>query len=470
MRTERVKWGALAAASALIFAGLVPTAAQASPAAASAERSAAAAADGDVEAASPGQEATDLTSGDLTADDLVETLIGEGITYSNAVYTGAAEGAGEVTGMSAVGVEGGVALSSGSIADSDLGPSSVLGPNELTGNTSVLGVPGDSDLNLIVDPLTTMDASVLEFDFVPDTDQVKFTYVFGSDEYNEYVDSDYNDVFGFYVNGSNCAVVDTDEGTAPVTINTINNGVNSSLYNDNDAEAGHPHETEMDGFTEPLVCASDVTPGETNHVKLAIADTADATRDSAVLISAGTFAANTAPTAEDATYTTTIDTPVSTPLVASDPDGDELTYTVVEEPAEGTLSGDAPDLTYTPAEGYEGQETFTFTANDGAEDSNVATVTVNVVDEAPTAEPTVEPTAEPTQEPSAEPTDDPTTSPSPAPSETPAPAPEPEPSADPQPGEDLPRTGSDIGVALTAGGLLTAAGAVFLFIARRRRA
>lgn len=457
-----MKWGALAAASALVLVGLVPTAAHASPAVSSAERSAAAAVEGDVEAVSPGQEATDLTSGDLTADDLVKKLVGQGITYSNAAYTGAAEGAGEVIGMSAVGVEEGVALSSGSIADSARGPSSILGPNERSGSTSGLGVPGDSDLDLIVDPLTTQDASVLEFDFIPETDQVTFTYVFGSDEYNEFVGSQFNDVFGFYVNGANCAVVDTEEGPAPVTINTINNDVNPSLYNDNDPEAGHPHDTEMDGFTEPLVCASEVTPGETNHVKLAIADTADNSHDSAVLISAGTFAANSAPITDDATYTTTIDTPVSTPLVASDPDGDALTYTVVDEPAEGTLSGDAPNLTYTPAPGYEGQDTFTFVANDGAEDSDVATVTVNVVEE--------EPTQEPTQEPSEEPTDDPSTAPSPEPTETAPPAPSPEPSADPEPGEDLPRTGSDIGVALKAGGLLTAAGAVFVLITRRRRA
>lgn len=463
-----MKWGALAAASALVFAGVVPTAASATTTASPPERSAAAVSGSDVRAVSAGQAATDLTSADLTPEDLVETLVGDGITYSDVVYTGAAEGAGEVTGMSAIGVEEGVALSSGSVANSEKGPSSILGPNGSEGNTSTLGVPGDADLDLIVDPSTTMDASVLEFDFIPETDQVTFTYVFGSDEYNEFVGSVYNDVFGFYVNGTNCAVADTDEGSAPVTINTINNELNSSLYNDNDAAAGHPHDTEMDGFTDPLVCASEVTAGETNHVKLAIADSSDSSLDSAVVISAGTFQASSAPIAEDATYTTTVDTPVSTPLVASDPDGDALTYTVVDEPSEGTLSGDAPNLTYTPADGYEGQDTFTFLANDGSEDSDVATVTVNVVEEEPTQEPS--PSEEPTQEPSEEPTDDPSTVPSPEPTETAPPVPSPEPSADPEPGEDLPRTGSDIGVALTAGGLLTAAGAVFVLITRRRRA
>lgn len=61
-----------------------------------------------------------------------------------------------------------------------------------------------------------------------------------------------------------------------------------------------------------------------------------------------------------------------------------LSYAVVGGPAHGTLSGTAPTLTYTPASGYSGSDSFTFKANNGS-DSNVATVTLNVLPAAPVA-------------------------------------------------------------------------------------
>ena len=51
------------------------------------------------------------------------------------------------------------------------------------------------------------DATVLEFDFIPKNDVISFEYVFASDEYNEYVGSSYNDVFGFFGNGKNMASI-----------------------------------------------------------------------------------------------------------------------------------------------------------------------------------------------------------------------------------------------------------------------
>src|SRR5206468_7975667 len=68
-------------------------------------------------------------------------------------------------------------------------------------------------------------------------------------------------------------------------------------------------------------------------------------------------------------------------------EGSPLTYTVVSGPAHGTLSGTAPIVTYTPAANYNGTDSFTFKASDGALDSNVATVsiTVTAVNDAPVA-------------------------------------------------------------------------------------
>ncbi|MFL6436450.1 MAG: Ig-like domain-containing protein, partial [Terriglobales bacterium] len=66
-------------------------------------------------------------------------------------------------------------------------------------------------------------------------------------------------------------------------------------------------------------------------------------------------------------------------LIATSPSGSPLTYTILSTPIHGTLSGAAPNLTYTPANGYVGSDAFTFKANDGTADSNVATVSITVL-------------------------------------------------------------------------------------------
>lgn len=65
-------------------------------------------------------------------------------------------------------------------------------------------------------------------------------------------------------------------------------------------------------------------------------------------------------------------------LTASEMDGDSLSYSVVDEPQHGLLSGEAPNLTYTPTTDYTGPDHFTYKANDGTADSNVATVSITV--------------------------------------------------------------------------------------------
>ena len=89
---------------------------------------------------------------------------------------------------------------------------------------------------------------------------------------------------------------------------------------------------------------------------------------------------NIAPIAYDQCLKTRVARPISFTLEAEDPDQEpcELSYTMMTEPVNGVLSGAAPDLTYTPNTGFEGQETFTFKVNDGLEDSNIATVTIHM--------------------------------------------------------------------------------------------
>jgi hypothetical protein len=71
-------------------------------------------------------------------------------------------------------------------------------------------------------------------------------------------------------------------------------------------------------------------------------------------------------------------TAIAITLTATDSDGGTLTYSIVSNPAHGTLSGTAPNVTYTPTSGFTGTDTFTFEAHDGTFTSNVATVTINV--------------------------------------------------------------------------------------------
>jgi hypothetical protein len=88
--------------------------------------------------------------------------------------------------------------------------------------------------------------------------------------------------------------------------------------------------------------------------------------------------ANHAPVASDQSVTTAEDTTKAITLNATDADSDSLTYSVVSQPQHGTLTGTTPALTYTPAANYNGPDSFTFKANDGTADSNVASVSIDI--------------------------------------------------------------------------------------------
>jgi gliding motility-associated-like protein len=114
----------------------------------------------------------------------------------------------------------------------------------------------------------------------------------------------------------------------------------------------------------------------------------DGTVDSnTATISITVTAVNDAPVANNQSITTAEDVAKAITLVATDVDGNTLTYGIVTAPAHGTLTGSIPNLTYTPAANYNGPDNFTFKANDGTVDSNIATVsiTVTAVNDAPVA-------------------------------------------------------------------------------------
>ena len=233
-----------------------------------------------------------------------EVLIGGScLNVSNVTFTGNADMLGyfEQQPDLDIGFAEGVAITTG--------PGSIIyGPNNQNGAGSDAFQPGDSDLDAIITPFDTHDAAVLEFDFVPSSSDLTFNYVFASEEYPEYVCSQFNDVFAFLISGpgiigqQNLAIV---PGTAnmAVAINSVNSGAvgaNGTFANctslTNDAYyIGTPTgsmSTQYDGLTVPLTAtASGLIPCETYHIKLAIADAGDGILDSSVFLEANSFSA-----------------------------------------------------------------------------------------------------------------------------------------------------------------------------------
>jgi hypothetical protein len=245
----------------------------------------------------------DLLDGAPSPTQLAQNLAGAGVTVSNVSYTGAPAAVGAFAGGTGIiGFENGVVLGSGAVA-------SVVGPNVEDYKTTRNGTHGDPDLDALVGG-STADAAVLEFDVVPNANMLTFSYVFSSDEYSEFVSEGvtnrFNDVFAFYVNGRNCAMV---PGTSdPVSVNTINGGnppvvaKHPELYRDNDpSDRIPPINTEMDGLTVVLTCVASVNAGLANHVKLAIADRSDGALDSNVFLQQGSFTSGPTPGGSSAT-------------------------------------------------------------------------------------------------------------------------------------------------------------------------
>jgi PKD repeat protein len=87
---------------------------------------------------------------------------------------------------------------------------------------------------------------------------------------------------------------------------------------------------------------------------------------------------NRAPVASSLAAVTTAPVAASVTLAATDADGNALTFRIVSQPANGTVSLSGRTATYYPFSGFSGTETFTYAAWDGSIDSNLATVTITV--------------------------------------------------------------------------------------------
>ena len=222
------------------------------------------------------------TGPDITPEDMVEKIVGEGIIYDNVQFQGADISSGIFSnGLSTnLGLESGVFLTSGA-------GNIIPGPNN-SGNAGVNnGLGGHPTLNAM-SIATTYDAAVLEFDLVPGSDTLRFKFVFGSEEYPEAVGSSSCDVFGIFITGPNpmggyysdkniCTIPGT---TTAVGINTINNTSNPEYFVDN----ANGSSLQYDGLTIVMEAKINVIACETYSIKLGIADAGDHVYDSGVFL------------------------------------------------------------------------------------------------------------------------------------------------------------------------------------------
>lgn len=225
------------------------------------------------------------------ATNLAQALAGSGVEISNAVLTCDQYGSGFFdSNGSNIGLPSGIVLTSGSV-------NLIPGPNNKdNAGLSIPGVFGDGDSQLeqelesLNNGNTVLhDACSLEFDFIPTGNQISFKYVFGSEEYLEYVGSEYNDAFALFLSGpgingiKNIALIPNTN--IPVSINTLNDQDYSEYYVDNDAGST----VQYDGFTVALTAFAIVEPCKTYHIKFVIADVADQKLDSGIFLEEGSL-------------------------------------------------------------------------------------------------------------------------------------------------------------------------------------
>lgn len=215
-----------------------------------------------------------------TATDMAQEIFGNGVTVTGATYYGDNDSAGIYTGgdSTSPGVvpgDSGVIMSTGEVEDF----TNSNGQSNQSTNTST-NTSGTNNFNPYNTAAggNTYDASTLDIDFIPDEDILTMQFVFSSEEYPEFANSIYQDFFGVWINGQ---FVEHDVGdgtTAPFNISTTNN---INMYIDNTTD---DYNTEMDGFTITLTLTMNVNAGETNSMRIALADTGDSSYDSNVLI------------------------------------------------------------------------------------------------------------------------------------------------------------------------------------------
>lgn len=318
-----------------------------------------------------------------SAEDMAEAMFGNGIEIESASYTGASNASG--------------IFSNGDKVASDVTPSDsgvILSTGKATSFTNSKGdvntksststnnhTKGDSDLNEL-SGVKTYDAATLEADFIPTGDTLTMQVVFSSEEYLEYCGSGFNDAVGVWVNGQPAQLT---VGDGDITINNINDESNANLYIDNHHNDDVAN-TEMDGFTVTLTLKAPVKAGETNTIKISIADGGDAVYDSNLLIAGNSV--QTALVANDDDVEIVGGSVSGVDVLENDGAGGDLTITHIN--GQAVSAGDTvtlatgEEITLTKdgtfdisSDGEEASNTFSYTIKDEFGNTDSAFVTVS---------------------------------------------------------------------------------------------
>lgn len=242
-------------------------------------------------------------------------LAGEGVYITNARFSNVAGTIGtdqigifQANGFQGFSMDSGIVMTTGNIA---VAP----GPNNQVGaGMAIEGYYSDPQMA----PIATASingCATLDFDFVGLTNNISFLYTFASEEYPEYVCSDFNDVFAFYITGPdpetleertwNVAIIpnsvsdSTPDGVA-VAINSVNPGMAgtsggsgtgcyygfSSYYNDNPSDSAG---VQYDGYTTKLTASATILPCALYHMHLSVCNVGDNAYDSGVFLEYGSF-------------------------------------------------------------------------------------------------------------------------------------------------------------------------------------
>lgn len=242
-------------------------------------------------------------------------LAGKGVYLYNARFSNSASpistdqiGVFRSNGFMDFQMDSGIVMTTGNI-------SVAPGPN-MSGSASspVDGFYSDPQMELLATN-TVNGCATLDFDFVGLTDRISFMYTFASEEYPEYVCSNFNDVFAFFITGPdpetleertwNVAIIpgtvtDSTPNGIAVAINSVNPGVPGSsggsgvgcyydyatyyISNTNDT-AG----VQYDGYTSKLLAQATIVPCAEYHMHLSVCNVGDNSFDSGVFLEYGSF-------------------------------------------------------------------------------------------------------------------------------------------------------------------------------------
>lgn len=216
-----------------------------------------------------------------------EVLVSSGVSIRNVVFRGDTSAIGIFNAENTnLGIDSGIVIATGNVFNA-------IGPSSNNANTVASGV-GDGDLNSILSQGITKDAASLQFEFSPASNTVKFKIVFASEEYPEFVNEPYNDVFGIFLSGPGITgkqnIANIPGTNSAISIKSINTTVNNNLFVDNSTG----NNISYDGFTTVIeIIAENLTPCKPYVIKFAIADVEDQAYDSGIFIEALSFKSET---------------------------------------------------------------------------------------------------------------------------------------------------------------------------------